>query len=229
VRKNRQKTKQTFDFYNALWYNKAGKLLLPAQGGCSMKELTKSQQKILDYIRECAQEGLSPSVREICRATGLKSTSTVHAHLNTLQERGLISREAKLNRTIRVSGEKNVPVPVLGRVTAGLPILAVEEIEGYVPVTESIRRGRELFALRIVGDSMINAGILDGDIVVVCKTPVAENGEIAVALIDDEATVKRFFREDGHIRLQPENPAYEPIIVDECILLGTVISLVRYY
>lgn len=194
-----------------------------------MKQLSKSQQKILDYIRECAQEGISPSVREICKATGLKSTSTVHAHLNTLQERGLISREAKLNRTIRVSGEKTVPVPVLGRVTAGMPVLAVEEIEGYVPVSESVRRGRELFALRIDGDSMINAGILDGDIVVVCKTPVAENGEIVVALIEDEATVKRFYREEGHIRLQPENPAYDPIIVEECMLLGTVVSVVRYY
>ena len=159
----------------------------------------------------------------------MKSTSTVHAHLNTLQERGLISREAKLNRTIRVSGEKTVPVPVLGRVTAGMPVLAVEEIEGYVPVSESVRRGRELFALRIDGDSMINAGILDGDIVVVCKTPVAENGEIVVALIEDEATVKRFYREEGHIRLQPENPAYDPIIVEECMLLGTVVSVVRYY
>lgn len=194
-----------------------------------MKQLSKSQQKILDYIRECAQEGLSPSVREICKATGLKSTSTVHAHLNTLQERGLISREAKLNRTIRVSGEKTVPVPVLGRVTAGMPVLAVEEIEGYVPISESVRRDRELFALRIDGDSMINAGILDGDIVVVCKTPVAENGEIVVALIEDEATVKRFYREEGHIRLQPENPAYDPIIVEECMLLGTVVSVVRYY
>ena len=194
-----------------------------------MKQLSKSQQKILDYIRECAQEGLSPSVREICKATGVKSTSTVHAHLNTLQERGLISREAKLNRTIRVSGEKTVPVPVLGRVTAGMPVLAVEEIEGYVPISESVRRGRELFALRIDGDSMINAGILDGDIVVVCKTPVAENGEIVVALIEDEATVKRFYREEGHIRLQPENPAYDPIIVEECMLLGTVVSVVRYY
>ena len=194
-----------------------------------MKHLSKSQQKILDYIRECAQEGLSPSVREICRATGLKSTSTVHAHLNTLQERGLISREAKLNRTIHVSGEKTVPVPVLGRVTAGMPVLAVEEIEGYVPVSESVRRGRELFALRIDGDSMINAGILDGDIVVVCKTPVAENGEIVVALIEDEATVKTFYKEKDRIRLQPENPAYDPIIVDECMLLGTVVSVVRYY
>lgn len=194
-----------------------------------MKPLTNSQQKILDYIRECAQEGLSPSVREICAATGLRSTSTVHAHLNTLQERGLISREAKLNRTIRVSGEKMSPVPILGRVTAGMPILAVEEIEGYVPVSESVRRGRELFALRICGDSMIDAGILDGDIVVVHKTPVARNGEIAVALIEDEATVKRFYKEDGHYRLQPENPDYEPIIVDECSILGTVISVVRYY
>ena len=194
-----------------------------------MKPLIASQQKILDYILECAQEGISPSVREICSATGLKSTSTVHSHLNTLQERGLISKSAKLNRTIRVSEEKNSPIPILGRVTAGMPIYAVEEIEGYVPVSESVRRGRELFALRICGDSMMQAGILDGDIVVVHKTSVASNGDIAVALIEDEATVKTFYKEDGHFRLQPENPMYEPIIVDDCMILGTVISVVRYY
>ena len=194
-----------------------------------MKPLSPSQQKILDYIMGCAQEGISPSVREICKATGFKSTSTVHAHLNTLQDRGLISREAKLNRTIRVSEDKTSPIPILGRVTAGMPILAVEEIEGYVPVSESVRRGRELFALKICGDSMIQAGILDGDIVVVHKTNVARNGEIAVALIEDEATVKTFYKEEGHFRLQPENPDYEPIIVEDCSILGTVISVVRYY
>ncbi len=194
-----------------------------------MKPLIESQQKILDYILECAQEGISPSVREICKATGLKSTSTVHAHLNTLQERGLISKSANLNRTIRVSEEKNSPIPILGRVTAGMPIYAVEEIEGYVPISENVRRGRELFALRICGDSMMQAGILDGDIVVVHKTNVANNGDIAVALIDDEATVKTFYRENGHFRLQPENSQYEPIIVDDCMILGTVISVIRYY
>ena len=120
-------------------------------------------------------------------------------------------------------------VPIMGKVTAGFPIEAIEDIEGYVPVSESVRRGRELFALRIQGDSMINAGILDGDIVVVNREQTAENGEIVVALIEDEATVKRFYKENGHFRLQPENPSYEPIIVPECSILGRVIEVIRYY
>lgn len=194
-----------------------------------MKALTGNQQKVLDYVRSCAQDGMCPSVREICAATGLKSTSSVHSHLKTLEERGLISRGEGLNRSIRVNGEKSASVPILGRVTAGMPILAVEEIDGYVPVSESVRRGRELFALRIQGESMINAGILDGDIVIVCKTPTADNGEIVVALIEDEATVKRFYKENGHFRLQPENDDYEPIIVPKCSILGKVISVIRYY
>jgi repressor LexA len=195
-----------------------------------MKKLNPSQQKILAYLRERAQDGLPPSVREICTATGLKSTSTVHAHLRTLEENGYISRDAGLNRAIHIAGEeKSVQVPILGRVTAGLPILAVEEVEGYLPFSEAQSRGRELFALRVMGESMKNAGILDGDVVVCHKTPAAENGEIVVALLEDEATVKRFFREEGHFRLQPENPDFDPIITDTVVILGKVISLVRYY
>ena len=196
-----------------------------------MKPLSKSQQKIYDYLVECSEEGRVPSVRELCTATGLKSTSTVHLHLNTLEEKGLIEREHGVNRCIKVVGvgEKSVNVPVVGRVAAGEPILAVEQIEGYVPVPENIRRGRELFALTIKGESMINAGIFDGDIVVVHRTPGANNGDIVVALVDDSATVKRFYKENGHYRLQPENDDYEPIIVDEVVLLGTVITLIRNY
>lgn len=195
-----------------------------------MKPLTKSQQKVYDYITECAQQQRVPSVREICSATGLKSTSTVHLHLKTLEERGLIQREKGINRCIKVSGmDRSASIPVLGRVTAGVPILAVEEIETYIPVSESIRRGRELFALRVMGESMINAGILSGDIVIVHRTPVANNGDIVVAMIEDEATVKRFYKEDGHFRLQPENDAFEPIIADEVILLGTVVALYRTF
>ena len=181
-----------------------------------MKPLTKSQQKVFNYIKECSEEGRVPSVREICEHTGLKSTSTVHLHLKSLEEKGLIERDKGLNRSIRITGEEKVnQIPIMGRVTAGLPVLAVEDIEGYVPVTENLKRGRELFALRIDGESMINAGILDGDIV--------------IALIEDEATCKRFYKENGHYRLQPENELFEPIIVDEVVLLGTVISLVRNY
>lgn len=194
-----------------------------------MAGLTKSQQKIFDFICANVQEGVSPSVREICAATGLKSTATVHAHLKTLEEKGLIKRNQGSNRSIRLSNDNTAVVPILGRVTAGMPILAVEDIQGYVPVSDSIRRGRELFALRVVGESMINAGILDNDIVVVHKTPVAENGQIVVAMVDEEATVKRFYKEDGHYRLQPENDEFEPIIVEECSVLGQVISVVRYY
>ena len=141
-----------------------------------MKPLTKSQQKVYDYIKDCLAESRIPSVREICNATGLKSTSTVHLHLKTLEERGLIERDHKMNRCIRLPGaEKTASVPVMGRVTAGMPILAVEDVEGYVTVSETFRRGRELFALRVVGESMINAGILDGDTVIVHRTPTAEN------------------------------------------------------
>lgn len=195
-----------------------------------MKPLTKSQQKVFDYISQCAQESRVPSVREICQATGLKSTSTVHLHLKTLEEKGLIEREKGFNRCIKLSKtEKHSNIPVMGRVTAGVPILAVEDIETYIPVSESLRRGRELFALRVVGESMINAGILDGDVVIVHRTPSANNGDIVVALIGDEATVKRFYKENGHFRLQPENDTYEPIIVDEVVLLGTVIALHREF
>lgn len=195
-----------------------------------MKPLTKSQQKVFDYISECAREQRVPSVREICVATGLKSTSTVHLHLKSLEEKGLIEREKGFNRCIKLSKtEGTSQIPVMGRVTAGVPILAVEDIETYIPVSESVRRGRELFALRVVGESMLYAGILDGDIVIVHRTPVANNGDIVVAMIDEEATVKRFYKENGHFRLQPENDAFEPIITEEVVLLGTVVALYRTF
>lgn len=195
-----------------------------------MKPLSNSQQKILDFLKECSIEGRIPSVREICTEVGLSSTSTVHHHLNALEEKGLISREHGVNRCIKITGEeRSVNVPLIGRVAAGYPILAVENIEAYVSVSENIKRGRELFALRVQGESMINAGIFDNDIVIVNKTPVAENGEIVVALIGDEATIKRFYKENGHYRLQPENDSFEPIIVDEVMLLGKVVSLIRNY
>ena len=195
-----------------------------------MKPLSKSQQKILDYLKKCSENGRVPSVREICDYTGLSSTSTVHHHLKALEEQGLIVREHGVNRCIQITGEeKSVNVPVVGKVAAGEPITAIQNIEFYVPVSEQLKRGRELFALRIQGESMVNAGILDGDIVVVHRTPVAENGEIVVAMVEDSATVKRFYKENGHFRLQPENDSYEPIIVDEVVLLGKVVSLIRNY
>lgn len=195
-----------------------------------MKPLGKSQQKVYNYIAKCATEGHVPSVREICTATGFKSTSTVHLHLKTLEEKGFIEREPGLNRSIKIAGtEPVVSVPLMGRVTAGAPILAIEDIDGYIPINDSVARGRDLFALSVVGESMKDAGILDGDIVIVNKVSTATNGEIVVALIEDEATVKRFYKEDGHFRLQPENDVFEPIITKEATILGKVISLVRNY
>ena len=195
-----------------------------------MKPLTKSQQKIYDFLKDRSQYGIPPSVREICAATGLKSPSTVHAHLKALENLGYISRDAGLNRAIHIEGcEQTAQVPILGKVTAGLPILAVEEIQGYLPITASQQRGRELFALTVQGESMKNAGILDGDYVVVERTPTARDGDIVVALIEDEATVKRLYRETDCVRLQPENDAFEPIYAKEVIILGKVISVVRYY
>ena len=195
-----------------------------------MKPLTKSQQKIYDFLKDRSQYGIPPSVREICAATGLKSTSTVHAPLKALENLGYISRDAGLNRAIHIEGcEQTAQVPILGKVTAGLPILAVEEIQGYLPITASQQRGRELFALTVQGESMKNAGILDGDYVVVERTPTARDGDIVVALIEDEATVKRLYRETDCVRLQPENDAFEPIYAKEVIILGKVVSVVRYY
>lgn len=195
-----------------------------------MKQLSNSQQKILQFLKERSRDGLPPSVREICAATGLRSTSTVHAHLKMLEENGYISRKAGLNRAIHVTGEDRRPmasVPIVGKVTAGLPILAFEDVEGTIPFPE--KPGKKLFALHVSGLSMKDAGILDGDYVIAERTPTAEDGDIVVALIEDEATVKRFFRESDHIRLQPENPDFAPICVTDVSILGKVIASIRYY
>ena len=194
-----------------------------------MKPLNEKQQKVLSFLQERAQDGLPPTVREICAAAGIKSTSTVHAYLKTLEENGYISRQSGLNRAIRLPGESVARVPLLGKVTAGQPLLAVEEVEDYVPYSGGGYQPGELFALRVSGTSMINAGIFDKDVVIVHKTPTAVNGDIVVALVGDEATVKRFYKENGDFRLQPENDAFEPIIVDEVSILGKVVSLVRYF
>ncbi len=194
-----------------------------------MGTLNTSQIQILNFIRERIQDGVPPTVREICAATGLKSTSTVHAHLRVLEYEGFINRGAGLNRSIQLAGEKTVQVPVIGRVTAGQPILAVEEVVGYVSLSGDRFAGRELFALRVVGDSMVNAGILDGDFVISEKTPTATNGEIVVAMIDDEATVKRIYKENGGYRLQPENDQYEPILTDHVTVLGRAVANIRYF
>ncbi len=195
-----------------------------------MKPLNEKQQKVLNFVKERLQDGIPPSVREICEATGIRSTSTVHAYLKLLESEGYIDRRSGLNRAIRLPGESVTRVPLLGKVTAGKPILAVEEVEDYVPFSGGSQYpAGELFALRVSGTSMINAGILDRDVVIVRRTNTAQNGDVVVALIDDEATVKRLFVEADHIRLQPENDAFEPILVKEVTVLGKVISLVRYF
>ena len=191
--------------------------------------LTPIRKRILDYLNKAASENYSPSVREICEATGLKSTSTVHAHLRVLEENGYISRSGG-HRSIRMSGsEPSVFVPIVGKVTAGLPIYAFEDVTGHIPYPAAKAAGRELFALNVTGESMRDIGIFDGDIVICEKTSFAENGDIVVALIGDEATVKSFYKEDGYFRLQPHNPDFEPIITDELSILGRVISLYRDY
>lgn len=195
-----------------------------------MENLTEKQRAIFEYIKEIiSQRGVAPSVREIGEAVGLRSTSSVQYNLNALEEMGYIKRDANLKRTLRIAGsaESVCHIPLVGTVTAGMPILATQQIEEYIAVSGI--SGSNLFALRIKGDSMINAGIFDGDTVIVEQCPTAENGEIVVALIDDEATVKRFYKEKGHFRLQPENDKYQPIIVDECAILGKVKGLIRRY
>ncbi|PZN10227.1 MAG: repressor LexA [Bacillota bacterium] len=198
-----------------------------------MEELTKRQRQILEYIKTCIRErGYPPSVREIGEAVGLKSTSTVHAYLSRLEQKGFIRRDPTKPRAIEVIDEaiarsRTVAVPLVGQVTAGQPILAVENIEDVLPLPAGLVPDSEVFALRIRGNSMIGAGILDGDYAIVRRQDTAENGDIVVALIDDEATVKRFFREHDRIRLQPENPAMEPIYVREARILGKVVALLR--
>ena len=194
-----------------------------------MKPLNEKQEKMLAFLKERIRTGVPPTVREICAAAGIKSTSTVHSYLQKFQEAGYIDRQTGWTRSIRMPGESVSRVPLLGKVTAGLPILAVEEVEDYVPYSGGGYPTEELFALRVSGTSMLNAGILDRDIVIVHKTPAANNGDIVVALVGDEATVKRIFFEHDHIRLQPENDAFEPIIVKEALVLGKVVSLLRNF
>ena len=192
-------------------------------------------QEILEYIKETIlKKGYPPAVREICEAVHLKSTSSVHSHLETLEEKGYIRRDPTKPRTIEIIDDcfnltrrEVVNVPVLGTVAAGQPLYAEENIENYYPIPSDLLPNGETFMLKVRGNSMINAGILEGDQIIVEHCPTAVNGEIVVALVDDSATVKRFFKEDGHYRLQPENDSMDPIIVDQVEILGKVIGLFR--
>ncbi|MBY6035968.1 transcriptional repressor LexA [Fictibacillus nanhaiensis] len=201
-----------------------------------MTKLSRRQLDILAFIKEeVSQKGYPPSVREIGEAVGLASSSTVHGHLARLEKKGLIRRDPTKPRAIEVLGlEDNLPsvrsvsIPVIGKVTAGLPISAVENVEEYFPLPEHIVGDENVFMLTVVGDSMIEAGIFNRDLVVVKQQPTANNGDIIVAMTDeDEATVKRFFKEKNHIRLQPENSSMEPIILQSCTILGKVIGVYR--
>lgn len=200
-------------------------------------KISSKQQEILNFIKECIlQKGYPPSVREICDAVHLKSTSSVHSHLETLEKNGYIRRDPTKPRTIEILDDdfgmvrrELVNVPIVGQVAAGQPILAEENIDGYFPLPPEYLHNKTTFMLRVKGESMINVGIYDGDLILVEEQPTASNNEIIVALVDDGATVKRFFKEDGHIRLQPENDYMEPIIVNDVSILGKVIGLFRSF
>ena len=198
-------------------------------------KLSKKQQEILDYLKEeILSKGYPPTVREICEKVGLKSTSSVHSHLNTLERNGFIRRDPTKPRAIEICDDsfqmvrtEMASLPVVGNVAAGQPILAQENIESYFPIPAEIVPSGESFALRVRGDSMINVGIFNGDLLFVNSCNTARNGDIVVALIEDGATVKTFYKENGYIRLQPENDAMEPIIVDSCVILGKVFGVFR--
>ena len=201
----------------------------------STGKISAKQQEILEYIKESIlNKGYPPAVREICEAVHLSSTSSVHSHLETLEKNGYIRRDPTKPRTIEICDDsfqmmrrEMTSIPVIGRVAAGQPILATENIEGYFPLPVEYVPNAHTFILKVKGESMINAGIFDGDIIFVEKTNNVRNGDTVVALIDDSATVKTFYKEAGHIRLQPENDSMEPIIVENCEIIGKVFGVFR--
>ena len=203
----------------------------------SYGRITDKQREILEYIKkEILNRGYPPTVRDICEAVNLKSTSSVHSHLETLEKNGYIRRDPTKPRAIEIVDEnfnltrrEMVNVPIVGKVAAGQPLLAVENIESYFPIPTEFMPNAESFMLKVKGESMINAGIFDGDNILVEKCDNVHNGDIVVALIDDSATVKTFYKEDGHIRLQPENDTMDPIIVPDCKIVGKVFGVFRFW
>ena len=199
-------------------------------------KISSKQREILEYIKqEILNKGYPPAVCEICEAVHLKSTSSVHSHLETLEKNGYIRRDPTKPRAIEIIDDnfnltrrEVVNVPIIGQVAAGQPLLAVENIENYFPIPTEFMPNAETFMLKVKGDSMINAGIFNGDKILVQKQSDAQNGDIVVALVDDSATVKTFYKEDGHFRLQPENDTMDPIIVNECSILGKVFGIMRF-
>ena len=200
-------------------------------------KITKKQSEILEYIKsQILNKGYPPSVRDICEAVDLKSTSSVHSHLETLEKNGYIRRDPTKPRAIEIIDDnfnlvrrEVVNVPIIGRVAAGQPILAVENVESYFPVPMEFMPNEQCFMLKVQGDSMINAGIFDGDTILVEQRQTARNGDMVVALVEDSATVKTFYQEADHIRLQPENDSMEPIIVPSCQILGKVFGVIRFF
>lgn len=201
-------------------------------------KISSKQREILEYIKsEILSRGYPPAVREICEAVNLKSTSSVHSHLETLEKNGFIRRDPTKPRAIEICDDnfqmvrtETASLPVIGTVAAGTPILAEENIDSYFPVpAEIIPNGEPSFVLKVKGDSMINAGIFNGDQIFVQQCNTARNGDLIVALVDDSATVKTFYKEKDHIRLQPENDDMAPIIVDDCQILGKVFGVFRYF
>lgn len=205
----------------------------------SYEELSEKQLKILKYIKqELFLRGYPPSIREICQAVGLSSTSSVHAHLNTLEQKGYIKKGTNKRRAIEIIDTDingNLPkkeivnVPIIGTVTAGTPILAIENIDDTLPISIDFVGNEESYVLKVKGNSMVEAGILDGDFVIVNSRHDANNGDIVVALIDDEATVKTFYKERDHVRLQPQNSTMEPILLKDVYILGIVKAVIRKY
>ncbi len=199
--------------------------------------ITAKQEEILNYIKnEILERGFPPAVREICQAVNLKSTSSVHSHLESLEKNGYIRRDPTKPRAIEILDDsfnmvrrEMVNVPIVGTVAAGQPILAQQNIDSYFPIPSEYMPNEQSFILRVKGESMINAGIMDGDCVLVKQQSAADNGDMVVALVEDSATVKTFYKENGHIRLQPENDTMEPIIVDDCQILGKVFGVFRFF
>lgn len=200
-------------------------------------KISDKQKEILEFMKqEILNKGYPPTVRDICEAVNLKSTSSVHAHLETLEKNGYIHRDPTKPRAIEIIDDnfnltrrEVVNVPMIGQVAAGEPILAVENIESYFPIPAEFMPNEQSFILKVKGESMINAGICDGDSVLVKQCDIAKNGDMVVALVDDSATVKTFYKEDGYIRLQPENDNMDPIIVDDCSILGKVFGVFRFF
>ena len=191
--------------------------------------MNEKEKRVFDFVKERVENGIAPSIREICAALDIRSTSTAARYVNTLVAEGYLEKVDGCNRAIKLAGRSASKIPLVGTITAGQPITAVQDITDYINFHENKNYSGELFALKVRGESMINAAILDGDIVVVEKCSTARNGEIVAALVNDnEATVKTFYKENGHYRLQPENDTMDPIIVDTCEIIGRVVAVMRY-